>query len=179
MKNVQLYIHSRRVQHFTHLFMRALNLTHEQAQMIELAALFHDIGKIALPDALLRKGTYLTPEEYEMVKKHSVYSALILRKLGMPDNVVEAAYHHHEHWNGCSYPDGISGEDIPLGARLIALADVFEAMTAHRTYQAQCTLMQALEELCRCAGSQFDPALVARCCTKLQAFFLTSLAIHR
>ena len=97
----------------------------------------------------------------------------------MPDDVVEAVYHHHERWNGCGYPDGISGEDIPLGARLIALADAFEAMTAHRTYQAQRTLMQALEELCRCAGSQFDPALVARFCTKLQAFFLTSLAISR
>jgi len=178
-KDVQLYIHSRRVQHFTHLFTRALNLPHEQAQMIELAALFHDIGKIALPDALLQKATYLTLEEYEIVKKHPVYSALILRKLGMPVDVVEAVYHHHEHWNGCGYPDGISGEDIPLGARLIALADAFEAMTAHRTYQAQRTLMQALEELCRCAGSQFDPALVARFCTKLQAFFLTSLSISR
>src|SRR5207247_2869759 len=112
MKDVHLYIHSRRVQHFTHLFTRALNLTHEQAQMIELAALFHDIGKIGLPDALIQKATYLTLEEYEMVKKHPVYSALILRNLGMPDDVVEAVYHHHEHWNGCGYPDRISGEDI-------------------------------------------------------------------
>ena len=97
----------------------------------------------------------------------------------MSEDVVAAVYHHHEHWNGCGYPGGISGEGIPLGARLIALADAFEAMTAHRTYQARRTQMQALEELCRCAGSQFDPVLVARFCSKLQAFFLTSLAMSR
>ena len=87
----------------------------------------------------------------------------------MPDDVVEAVYHHHEHWNGRGYPDGISGEVIPLGARLIAIADAFEVMTSHRPYQALRTPTQALEELRRCAGSQFDPVLVDLFCTSLEA----------
>lgn len=171
-KDAQLYIHSRRVQQFTHLLMLASNLPKERAAAIELAALFHDIGKIVLPGALLQKATCLTQEEFETIKKHPLYSALILNKLGMPDNVVEVVYHHHECWDGRGYPGGLRGEAIPLGARLIAIADAFEAMTAHRVYQTRRTPMQALEELCRCAGSQFDPVLVERFYTKLQTVLL-------
>jgi putative nucleotidyltransferase with HDIG domain len=176
-KDTQLYIHSRRVQQFTHLFTRASNLPKEKGDAIELAALFHDIGKILLPDALLQRATCLTQEECETIKKHPVYSALILSKLGIPDDVAEVVYHHHEHWDGCGYPGGLCGEGIPLGARLIAIADAFEAMTAHRIYQTRRTPMQALEELRRCAGSQFDPVLVECFCTKLHTFFLTSPSI--
>jgi putative nucleotidyltransferase with HDIG domain len=179
MKDVQLYIHSQRVQQFTHLLTRALNLPNEKAQMIELAALFHDIGKIVLPDALIQKATCLTQEEFETIKRHPVHGALMLSKLGMPDDVAEVVYHHHECWNGRGYPDGLRGEAIPLGARLITIADAFEAMTAHRIYQTRRTPMQALEELRRCAGSQFDPVLVECFCTKLQTFFLTSPTIRR
>ena len=171
-KDAQLYIHSRRVQQFTHLLMLASNLPKERAAAIELAALFHDIGKIVLPGALLQKATCLTQEEFETIKKHPLYSALILNKLGMPDNVVEVVYHHHECWDGRGYPGGLRGEAIPLGARLIAIADAFEAMTAHRIYQTRRTPMQALEELRRCAGSQFDPVLVERFYTKLQTVLL-------
>jgi len=178
-KDTQLYIHSRRVQQFTHLFTQASNLPPEKADSVELAALFHDIGKILLPDALLQKAMCLTQEEVETIKKHPVYSALILSKLGMPDDVVEVVYHHHERWDGCGYPDGLCGEGIPLGARLIAIADAFEAMTAHRVYQTRRTPRQALEELRRCAGSQFDPVLVECFCTKLHTFFLTSPTLRR
>jgi putative nucleotidyltransferase with HDIG domain len=171
-KDAQLYIHSRRVQQFTHLLMLASNLPKERAAAIELAALFHDIGKIVLPGALLQKATCLTQEEFETSKKHPLYSALILNKLGMPDNVVKVVYHHHECWDGRGYPGGLRGEAIPLGARLIAIADAFEAMTAHRIYQTRHTPMQALEELRRCAGSQFDPVLVERFYTKLQTVLL-------
>ena len=171
-KDAQLYIHSRRVQQFTHLLMLASNLPKERAAAIELAALFHDIGKIVLPGALLQKATCLTQEEFETIKKHPLYSALILNKLGMPDNVVKVVYHHHECWDGRGYPGGLRGEAIPLGARLIAIADAFEAMTAHRIYQTRHTPMQALEELRRCAGSQFDPVLVERFYTKLQTVLL-------
>ncbi len=171
-KDAQLYIHSRRVQQFTHLLMLASNLPKERAAAIELAALFHDIGKIVLPGALLQKATCLTQEEFETIKKHPLYSALNLNKLGMPDNVVEVVYHHHECWDGRGYPGGLRGEAIPLGARLIAIADAFEAMTAHRIYQTRRTPMQALEELRRCAGSQFDPVLVERFYTKLQTVLL-------
>ncbi len=171
-KDAQLYMHSRRVQQFTHLLMLASNLPKERAAAIELAALFHDIGKIVLPGALLQKATCLTQEEFETIKKHPVYGALILNKLGMPDNVFKVVYHHHECWDGRGYPGRLRGEAIPLGARLIAIADAFEAMTAHRIYQTRRTPMQALEELRRCAGSQFDPVLVERFCTKLQTVLL-------
>ena len=171
-KDAQLYTHSRRVQQFTHLLMLASNLPKERAAAIELAALFHDIGKIVLPGALLQKATCLTQEEFETIKKHPLYSALILNKLGMPDNLVEVVYHHHECWDGRGYPGRLRGEAIPLGARLIAIADAFEAMTAHRVYQTRRTPVQALEELRRCAGSQFDPVLVERFYTKLQTVLL-------
>ena len=178
-KDTQLYLHSWSVQQVTHLFTRALNFSDEQVQMIELAALFHDIGKILLPDALLQKATDLTRKEFEMIREHPVNGALLLGRLGMPDNVVEVIHHHHEHWNGCGYPGGLRGEAIPLGARLIAIADAFEAMTTHRTYQATRTPRQALEELCRCAGTQFDPFLVELFYAELQAVLPGEPLYHR
>ena len=116
-KDVQLYIHSRRVQYYTHLFTRALNLTHEQAQMIELAALFHDIGKIALPDALLQKATYLTLEEYEMVKKHPIYSALILIPISiLCGKIEERKICSYTMWKGMNIKHGTSNHTSGLAS---------------------------------------------------------------
>jgi len=125
-----------------------------------LAALFHDIGKIYIDDALLHKPASLTSQELEVIKEHPAHGALILSHFRMLKNIVPMAYHHHERWDGNGYPSGLKRESIPLGARILANDDAFEVMTSHRVYQPRRTPAEALEELCLCAGTQFDPHLV-------------------
>jgi len=164
-----LSIHSRRVRLLTHHLVRALHLAPDEAMPVELAALVHDIGKLAIPAEVLQKASCLTHEEFAHIKQHPAYGAVILRQMGMPSQVRRIVYHHHERWDGSGYPAGLRGETIPLGARIVTVADAFEAMTSHWPYQAPCTLTQALEELRRCAGTQFDPVLVEHFCASLDA----------
>ena len=102
------------------------------------------------------------------IKRHPAYGAELLRQMRMPSQVTHVVSHHHEHWDGGGYPAGLQGEAIPLGARIVAIADAFEVMTSHRPYQAPRPPIQALEELRRCAGIQFDPVLVDRFCSSLE-----------
>jgi putative nucleotidyltransferase with HDIG domain len=169
MKDALLYTHSQRVQQLTRRLTLALNLPKEEGTAIGLAAVFHDIGKITLPDVVLQKASSLTPGEFEIIKKHPVHGALILNQMGLPNEVTLVVYHHHEHWDGSGYPSGLRGEAIPLGARIVAIADAFDAMTSHRPYQTQRTPMEALKELRRCAGTQFDPGLVECFCNSTYA----------
>jgi HD-GYP domain-containing protein (c-di-GMP phosphodiesterase class II) len=179
-KDTELYRHSIRVQYFTHRLAQVLKLPNDEVTTIGLAALFHDIGKIVLPDALLRKASGLSQQEFEAIKQHPVYGALILARMSLlGDDEVQVVYHHHERWNGGGYPYGLRGEAIPLGARMVAIADAFEAMTSHRPYQAIRTPTQALEELGRCAGTQFDPVLVDHFCTALAADLPETFDIDR
>jgi putative nucleotidyltransferase with HDIG domain len=174
-KDPHLYTHSCHVQLLTHRLAQVLHLSPYEATLIELAALIHDIGKLVIPAAVLQKASRLTHEEFTHIKQHPVCGAVILTQMGIPYQVRCIVYHHHEHWDGGGYPAGLQGEAIPLGARLVAIADAFEVMTSHRPYQAPRTSTQALEELRRCAGSQFDPILVDRFCTSLETgFFGTS-----
>ncbi len=168
-KDPQLYAHSQRVLRFTSRLTRVLHLQQAEATTIELAALFHDVGKLAIHTELLYKASALTHSEFELIRRHPAYGASILEKMGMPNRVTHVVYHHHEHWYGSSYPHGLQGEAIPLGARIVAIADAWDVMTSHRPYQAPRTPMQALKELRKCAGTQFDPALVERFCTSLEA----------
>lgn len=159
-KDTQLYLHSRRVQSLANCLMQAMNLPKDERMTVGLAALFHDIGKICIDDALLRKAASLTSQEFEVIKEHPAHGALILGHFRMLKNVVPMVYHHHERWDGKGYPCGLQGEAIPLGARIVAIADAFEVMTSHRVYQTTRTPAEALEELYLCAGTQFDPHLV-------------------
>jgi cyclic di-GMP phosphodiesterase len=159
-KDQQLCTHSRRVQHFASRFAQALDLPKAEVAAIELGALFHDIGKIALHGKVIQKASSLAHREFEEIKQHPAYGALLLNHARVPRKVALVVYHHHERWNGGGYPSGLRGEAVPLGARLVAIADAFEAMTSHRPYQTKRTYEQALVELHRCAGTQFDPALV-------------------
>jgi putative nucleotidyltransferase with HDIG domain len=159
-KDPQLYLHSRRVQSLANHLTHAMNLPENERVTIGLAALFHDIGKIRIEDALLHKAGRLTSQEFEVIKEHPAHGALILGNFRMLKNIIPMVYHHHERWDGNGYPGRLSGEAIPLGARIVAIADAFEAMTSHRVYQAIRTSDEALEELYRCAGTQFDPYLV-------------------
>jgi putative nucleotidyltransferase with HDIG domain len=133
----------------------------DEAALLELqrGAMLHDIGKIGVPDMVLRKPGPLTDEEWVLMRRHATLGAEMLDGIPFLSDTIPLVRHHHERWDGRGYPDGLAGEAIPLGARIFAVADAFDAMTSHRPYRQPMTLVQARAELARCAGSQFDPAV--------------------
>lgn len=164
LKDPQLYAHSRRVQYLAICLAQCLELPQTEIITVGLGALFHDIGKIGIDDELLQKPVQLTIAEYDVVKEHPASGALILSQFRGMEKVIPLVYHHHERWDGLGYPGGLQVEDIPLGARIVAIADAFDAMTSKRNYASPRTPAQAYAELLRCAGTQFDPFLVNRFC---------------
>jgi putative nucleotidyltransferase with HDIG domain len=166
-KSLHLYRHSLSVYSIAHSLAQSLSLSETEISTIKLAALCHDVGKIMLPDDILQKAGKLTQQEFETMKQHSASGAQLLQRMNMPRQMIPLVYHHHERWDGAGYPDGIAGNTIPLGARIIALSDAFDAMTSHRPYQSPRTSVQALTELERCAGTQFDPFLTNHFCNIL------------
>jgi putative nucleotidyltransferase with HDIG domain len=132
----------------------------DQLAMFEQAGLLHDIGKIGVPDTVLLKPARLTDEEYEAIKKHVEASATILAAVPFLADVTPAVRHHHERWNGSGYPDGLAGAAIPRAARILAVADAFDAMTTDRPYRAALDVGTARAELVRGRGIQWDPEAV-------------------
>ena len=129
---------------------------------LEFGALLHDIGKIQVPDHILNKPGKLDPDEWEIIKRHPVDGQAMLDRVGgVLGEVGVIVRAHHESWDGRGYPDALVGEDIPLAARIICACDAYSAMTTTRAYRAAMPTLAAVEELHRCAGSQFDPAVVA------------------
>ncbi len=160
-KDPLLYRHSSRVHSLALSFTTTtLQLSEAESLKIGLAAFFHDIGKMNIQDAVLQKASGLTRQEYEIIKNHPAYGADILSQFKLIKSVIPALYHHHERIDGGGYPDGIRGNAIPLGARVIAIVDAFEVMTSERPYQKSRTPLQAFEELYAHAGTQFDAELV-------------------
>jgi HD-GYP domain-containing protein (c-di-GMP phosphodiesterase class II) len=139
---------------------KRIGLDKERLSVLRLGALLHDVGKLAVPPAVLLKHGPLTEEEFEHVRRHPAAGVRMLRSLGAPREILPAVLHHHERWDGSGYPRGRAGERIPLEARILAIADSFDAMTSTRPYRAPRPVPDALEEIQRCAGSQFDPELV-------------------
>jgi len=139
---------------------RELGWSGADLEMLEFAALLHDVGKIAVPDAILHKAGPLTPDEWDIIRLHPYHSAQIIKPVEALRRIVAWVYHHQEKWDGTGYPDGLKGEAIPVGARIIAVVDAFNAMTTNRPYRRAMTRAQALEELRQCAGKQFDPQIV-------------------
>ncbi|MEZ4500618.1 MAG: HD domain-containing protein [Thermomicrobiales bacterium] len=129
-------------------------------EQILLAARIHDLGKLAIPTAILSKPAALTATEYAIVQRHSAISDAVARSTGVDPEVCLAIRHHHEWWDGNGYPDRLSGDAIPLLARIIAIADAFDAMISDRPYRNAMSVEAARRELERGSGSQFDPALV-------------------
>ncbi|MDP2913000.1 MAG: HD domain-containing protein [Candidatus Omnitrophota bacterium] len=130
-------------------------------ETLQIAALLHDIGKIGIPDHILNKHSQLTPEEFEEIKKHSIIGATILSPIKELGDIVKEVRHHQECFDGSGYPDGLKGNAIPFIARIIAVADAFDAITTSRPYRKHKNFEEAIQELKRCAGVQFDPIIVS------------------
>jgi putative nucleotidyltransferase with HDIG domain len=153
--------HVRRVQRGALGLARALGITaDDELRAIEAAALLHDTGKIAIPEHILNKPGKLTPAEFEKMKQHAPIGADILSSIEFPYPVVPIVRHHHENWNGTGYPDRLSGEAIPLGARILSVVDCFDALTSDRPYRARMTDVQALAILQERRGVMYDPHIV-------------------
>lgn len=156
--------HSRRVADITtKLYEYKFSLTSEMLD-IRTAAVLHDIGKICIPDSILQKKTALTDEEYSLVKRHSVIAAEIIRPFDQGHTISTIVKHHHESYDGKGYPDGLSGDAIPLGSRIIAIADSFDAMNSDRPYRHAIPYEQCMEEIIAQSGKQFDPEWVSVFC---------------
>jgi len=137
-----------------------LGLDEQMVDRLRYGGLLHDLGKVALPDAVLSAPRALTPEEWAMVQQHPEFGHALLDGVGI-EPVDSWVLHHHERWDGKGYPHGLAGEAIPLGSRIIFVADAFEAITADRPYRPAQSVDAAIAELRTNAGTQFDPAVVA------------------
>ncbi|HCG04736.1 MAG TPA: HD-GYP domain-containing protein [Desulfovibrio sp.] len=161
-KDAHTRSHSEEVALAAFLLARAMGLSPADADRVHVAGHLHDIGKIGVPDAVLLKAGTLTPQEWEHMRAHPVIGARIVSPVAdlADEGVAAMILHHHERWDGRGYPNGLRGEAIPLGARIIALADSLSAMLQHRPYRPAMRFDEAEAELLRCSGSQFDPAVV-------------------
>jgi len=159
-KNNREMMHSKRVSELCEKFAIALQFDDDQIKKIRLAGLMHDIGKIAIEETILNKKAKLNEEELDKIKQHSDIGYRILSSLNEFNEIAEYVYQHHEHYDGSGYPNGLKGEDISYEARLLTIADSYDAMTGTRTYRACLTQQEAIDELIRCKHTQFDPNLV-------------------
>jgi HD-GYP domain-containing protein (c-di-GMP phosphodiesterase class II) len=154
--------HAYRVMRLAQTIASTLGLSQERVERLGLAALLHDLGKIALPKAILYKPGPLTEEEWDMVHRHPGLGRQMLVSAGGDwISLAPIVGAHHEHWDGHGYPRGLSKDAIPLEARILAIADSYDAMISPRVYQSPLTVEEAMAELQRCAGHQFDPQVVA------------------
>ncbi len=149
--------HSERVARYSVMIARHMEMTPEEVRTVRLGALLHDVGKIGIDDRILRKPTALTAEEFEVMKTHPVKGAVIMGQIPQLKDVVPGIRHHHEKWAGGGYPDGLAGEAIPRIARIVAVADTFDAMTTTRPYQKAMPLPYVIERIRHFAGRSFDP----------------------
>ena len=152
--------HSRRVVEYMELIIAELSISPENLSTLRRGALLHDIGKIGVPDNVLRKPAALSDAEWAVMKRHPEHGARIISQIPFLQDVSRIVRHHHERWDGKGYPDGIAGESIPLGARIFAVADSFDAMTSDRPYRRAMSVKDARVEVARCRGTQFDPEIV-------------------
>jgi len=152
--------HSMRVSRISLLISGELKMTDEDSRILEYAALFHDIGKIGIPDYILNKKGKLTDEEYKLIKNHPDIGVNILGGIAFLLNALPLIKHHHERFDGKGYPSGIKGEEIPLCARIIAIADTYDAMTSDRPYRRGFSHDAAVQEILANKGTQFDGMLV-------------------
>ncbi len=152
--------HSETVQRYSVQIARELGLSQEDIMTIERAGALHDIGKIGIPDSIITKPSRLTPEEFEKIKEHPAIGEQMILPIPFLNQARGIIRHHHERFDGDGYPDGIKGQEIELGARIMAVADTFDAMTSDRSYRKARSVEEAMAELDRCRNTQFDPTAV-------------------
>lgn len=152
--------HSERVAKYAAIIAKALNLSESEIESVRVAGILHDIGKIGLPEGILLKCAPLTDAEFAVIKEHPVVGARIIDKAEFPWDIKPIARHHHERYDGTGYPDGLKGEDIPLGARILAVADTYEALLADRPYRRGFSKEKSLGIIKEAAGPQLDPKIV-------------------
>ena len=152
--------HSQKVSGYAVLLAEAIGLNGSEIEEIRLGSMLHDVGKVGILGSILNKSGPLNPEEWETMKRHAEYGAKLLEPLRGTERIRKIVAHHHEFFDGSGYPDGLAGEQIPLGARIVAIADAYDTLTSERTYKKARTPDEAFLELERCAGAQFDPELV-------------------
>jgi len=160
--------HTKRVMEYSVAIGKTLGLAEEDMSRLQLGAVLHDIGKIGVRDSVLLKESALTAEEFEQIKKHAVYGEEIIARISQLRTAIPGIRQHHEKFDGRGYPDGLKGEEIDITARIIAVADSFDAMTTNRPYRQGLSLETAFEELHKYAGTQFDPQIV-------EAFFASDV----
>lgn len=149
--------HSERVLQYMELVLEQVGVDPASVSMLRRGALLHDIGKIGVPDSILRKPAALSDSEWVAMRKHPEYGARIVAGIPFLADVSKIVRHHHERWDGKGYPDRLAGEDVPVGARIFAVADSFDAMTSDRPYRRAMSIEAACAEVARCRGTQFDP----------------------
>lgn len=153
--------HSIRVADYAYILARATNQYNEaELNRFRFACLLHDIGKIGIPDTILNKNSYLTEEEYNEIKKHPVFGVKVLQHLSLIDKNIAVIRSHHEKWDGSGYPDGLKEDQIPFCARIVAIADAFDAMTSSRAYRSALSSKEAYRRIIQGSGSQFDPKII-------------------
>jgi len=153
--------HCKSVAHVAVLVARHLGWQGEDLDCLRYAALLHDVGKIGIPDSILQKPAPLLPAEYEIIQRHAQIGSDLINRITSLSCIAPIILHHHERFDGYGYPHGLRGEEIPLASRILAVVDALDAMTSPRPYRAPLSLADAMHELHRGAGSQFDPAVVS------------------
>ena len=152
--------HSERVARYASAIAKEMGLSAEDVRKARLSALLHDVGKIGIDDRIIRKPTALTDEEFELMKAHPVKGAAIMETIPQLADIIPGMKYHHEKWEGGGYPDGLKGEQIPMQARIVAVADAFDAMTTTRPYQKAMEVTYVLERLREMANKRFDSVVI-------------------
>lgn len=158
-RNIETWEHSVLVTKYAVMLGLRLGLSRGEIKQLRMGSLLHDIGKIGISDTILLKPSALTDDEYEKIKNHPEIGALILEPVKVLDSIIPITLHHHERYDGQGYPRGLRGEEIPLAARIVSLADAFEAMTSGRLYRRAMTFHTPIKEIQLQLGRQFDPYL--------------------
>jgi len=171
-KDPYTHNHSRKVAYYAGLIGEEMNLSTEEMEILERAAILHDIGKIAIPESILNKPDRLTREEFEIMKTHPLCGVKIVENIRQMEAILPGMKYHHERYDGKGYPEGLAGEEIPLLARILAVADTYDAITSDRPYRKGPGHDFAIEEVKRCSGTQFAPEVV-------EAFLRTSICRKR